>query len=91
MIEYDFSIIRPALIKMLKINMGLKDGEKVLFLSDIPKIEEWYHSYEEISDFALRSLMIRQAYDIASVEFPNHQVDYYVYESCGQTRRGASL
>ena len=84
MIEYDFSMIRPALIKMLKVNMGLKDRERVLFLSDVPKIEEWYHSYAEISDFTLRSLMIRQAYDIASVEFPDNQVDYFVYESCGR-------
>lgn len=32
MVEYDFSVIQSVVVKMLKVNMGLEEGEKVLFL-----------------------------------------------------------
>lgn len=65
-------------------NMGLKPAEKVLFLCDIPTIDDWYAEDEAfVQDFALRTLMVRAAHRIAKEEFPDNEVDLYLYPSCG--------
>ncbi len=57
--EFDCSIIKPAVLRMLTVNMGLKEGEKVLFVGDVPNLQDWYGGYDVISDMALRVLMVR--------------------------------
>lgn len=83
MIEYDCSIIKPAVLRMLTVNMGLKEGEKVLFVGDVPNLPDWYGGYDVISDMVLRVLMIRQAYDIAKQTFTKNQVDFLIYPATG--------
>lgn len=83
MMNYDFSAIRSAVVKMLKVNMGVKPGEKVLFLSDTPTAEDWFSDEAFIQDFTLRTLMVRRAHRIAQEEFPGNTVDLYLYPSCG--------
>ena len=66
MVEYDFSAIQSAVVKMLKVNMGLREGEKVLFLCDVPTMEDWYAEDEAyVQDFAIRTMMVRAAHRIA--------------------------
>jgi len=81
--EFDCSIIKPAVLRMLTVNMGLKEGEKVLFVGDVPNLQDWYGGYDVISDMALRVLMVRQAYDIAKQTFTKNQVDFLVYPATG--------
>lgn len=83
MIEYDFSVIRAACIRMLKFNMGLQDGESVLFISDIPKLEDWYGEELVINDFAIRSMMLRAAYGIVKEHFKHNTVELLFYPSTG--------
>ena len=83
MIEYDFSMIKPAVIRMLKVNMGLKDGESVLFMADAPNLADWYGGESLINDFAMRSMMLRAAYGIAREELKSNTVDLLFYPSCG--------
>lgn len=83
MIEFDCSIIRDAIIRMLTVNMGLKEGEKVLFLADAPKISDWFMDYELISDIALRGLMTRNAYEIAKKTFNGNQIDFFTFPTTG--------
>lgn len=84
MVEYNFDAIRSAVIKMLQVNMGLRDGERVLFLCDVPALEDWYAEDEAfVQDFAIRTMMMRAAHRIAKEAFPNNTVDLYLYPSCG--------
>ena len=84
MVEYDFSAIQSAVVKMLKVNMGLKEGEKVLFLCDVPTMEDWYAEDEAyVQDFAIRTMMVRAAHRIAKEAFPQNEVELYLYPSCG--------
>ena len=82
MIEFDFSAIRNAVVKMLTVNMGLKAGERVLFLSDVPTMNDWYAGQDFITDFSMRTLTTRAACEIAKEEFPDNTVDLYLYPSC---------
>ncbi len=83
MIEYDCSIIEEAVLRMLTVNMGLKNKEKILFITDAPKLAEWHGGYDIISDMVLRGLMARKAYDIAKEAFKNNQVDFLIYSATG--------
>lgn len=83
MFEFDCSIIKPAVLRMLTVNMGLKEGEKVLFVGDVPNLQDWYGSYDVISDMALRLLMVRQAYDITKQTFTKNQVNFLAYPATG--------
>ena len=80
MIEFDFSAIRNAVVKMLTVNMGLKAGERVLFLSDVPTMNDWYAGQDFITDFSMRTLTTRAACEIAKEEFPDNTVDLYCRE-----------
>ncbi|GAB6178686.1 aminopeptidase [Desulfotomaculum defluvii] len=87
----DVEKIRPGVVSMFKVNMGLKTGEKVLIVNDVPKPEEWQLSYAEISDMATRSLFARAVYDIALEEFADSQIDYLVFPSTGQNAKEPDL
>ncbi|MEG6523682.1 aminopeptidase [Desulfotomaculum sp. 1211_IL3151] len=80
----DIEKIRPGVISMFKVNMGLQAGEKVLIVNDVPNPEQWQLSYAEISDIATRSLFARAVYDIALEAFAENQIDYLVFPSTGQ-------
>ncbi len=80
----DMNLIRPGVINMLKVNMNIKNGETILILNDVPRVEEWKMSYEKICDFAMRSIMARKMYDIICEEFKENKIDYLVYPSLGQ-------
>ncbi|ABO48944.1 conserved hypothetical protein [Desulforamulus reducens MI-1] len=82
--------IRSGVVSMFKVNMGLKTGEKVLIVNDVPRPEEWQMNYGEISDMATRSLFARKVYDIAREEFTGNQIDYMVFPSTGQSGKEPS-
>lgn len=81
---YNFDEIKQPVINMLKTNMGLQKGEKVLVLNDVPNLADWQMPVGEITDVAERSLMVRNIYDILKEEFKENQVDYLVYGSVGR-------
>lgn len=83
LIEYDFSVIKPAVVRMLTVNMGLKNGERVLFMADAPNLQDWYGGYDIISDMALRALMTRQAYDIAKKAFAENPMEFFIFPVTG--------
>lgn len=80
---WDCVKIENSVVTMLQVNMGLQEGERVLFVTDIPRQEEWSHGYPEISDFVLRTLMVRGMYDLAVKHFPKNSIDFYTYYSTG--------
>ncbi|HXW95660.1 MAG TPA: hypothetical protein VEJ19_08135 [Nitrososphaerales archaeon] len=77
--------IEPAVVKMLKVNMGVKPGERVLVLSDFPGASEWMSkSIERLSEFVERSLLAKTVFEILSSRFPDCKVEFCAYPSVGR-------
>lgn len=78
--------IRDAVISMLRVNMGLKDGESLLVLTDTPTQEQWRRWSDDILlDITRRALLAKAVYLIAREAFPNCEVDLYVYPCTGRS------
>jgi aminopeptidase len=78
--------IKAAVIQMFKVNMGLKPGEKVLILSDIPTRKDWkMKSPSEILSMVSITLLGKTTADIARDAFPSCRVDFYPYLSLGRS------
>lgn len=82
---FNLDKIKPGVISMLRVNMGLKNGESVLVVNDVPRPEEWYLGFSEIKDMAERSVLARGIYEICREAFKDNRVDYLVYPSVGQS------
>jgi leucyl aminopeptidase (aminopeptidase T) len=80
--------IRRAVVKMFKVNMGLKAREKVLVVTDVPTKDDWKkRTVEQLADFVQRTLLAKAVSEIAGESFPECPVEFYVYPSVG--RNGA--
>lgn len=77
--------IREAVANMLRVNMGLRDGEEVLVVSDYPDEGQWTsYTLRELSELAGRALLARAVADVAEEEFAN-KVSFKVYPATGQS------
>lgn len=81
---FDSEGIRPGVVNMMKVNMSLKDGERVLIVNDTPVQQDWSAPYPGILEQVTRSLMARKMLDILREEFPGNRVEYLTYPSVGQ-------
>ena len=70
---------------MFKVNMGLKSGEKVLVVTDVPTVEEWArYDGEKLTDFVERSILAKTVSEIAKEKFPDCLVEFFSYPSAGK-------
>lgn len=76
--------IRPAVLKMLQVNMALQAGEPVLIVNDVPNLADWQSPAAQVEDVVTRSLLARKMYEIAREELKENRVDYLVYPCTGQ-------
>lgn len=82
--------IRQAVVNMFKVNMALKNGERVLVVTDVTTMDDWKkRSISRVSDFIQRALLAKAVSEIARESFPECPVEFYVYPSVG--RHGAEL
>ncbi len=82
----DRSKIESAVIQMFKVNMGVKPGEKVLILSDIPTRREWKDKNQsEISKMLSETLLGKTVAEIIRDSFSSCQVYFYPYFSLGRS------
>ena len=73
---------------MFRMNMGVKSGEKLLIVTDLPTREEWKKlNSEKLTDALRRSLLAKIVSEIARKKFTNCTVEFYTYPSVG--RHGA--
>jgi len=80
--------IEKGVINMFRVNMGVKNGEKLLVVTDLPTQEEWEKlNSEKLTDALRRSLLAKIVSEIAVEKFPNCTVELYTYHSVG--RHGA--
>ena len=77
--------IKQGVINMFKVNMGLKSGETVLVVTDVPTMDEWREkTTEQLADFVQRTLLAKAVSQIASERFPDCTVGFFTYPSVGK-------
>lgn len=82
----DRSKIESAVMQMFKVNMGVKAGEKIVILSDVPTRSEWKDKNQgEISKMLSETLLGKTVAEIVRDSFPACQVDFYPYLSLGRS------
>jgi len=78
--------IESAVIQMSKVNMGVKPGEKILILSDIPTKKEWKNkTLDEIAKMLSVTFLGKTIAGIARDAFHSCTVDFYPYLSLGKS------
>jgi leucyl aminopeptidase (aminopeptidase T) len=74
-----------GVVNMFKVNMGLKDGEKVVVVNDIPTAEEWKtETSAKLTEVVERSILAKMVSEIASEKFPKNSVEFFTYPSVGK-------
>jgi len=77
--------IEKGVVNMLKVNMGIKSGEKLLLVTDIPTAEEWINKEsKELLEMAERSLLTKMIAEISEEYFKDCSVEFYPYPSVGK-------
>jgi len=77
--------IRQGVLDMLQVNMGLKEGEKLLVVTDLLTPLQW-SSLEgaELMLASERSMLAKMVAEIASESYPQCSVEFYLYPATGQ-------
>ena len=77
--------IKQPVVNMFKTNMGLKAGERVLVVTDVPTMDDWTKkSLKQLTDFIQRALLAKTVSEIAREGFLDCPVEFYVYPSVGK-------
>lgn len=77
--------IRQPVVNMFKTNMGLKAGEKILVVTDVPTMDDWKKkSLKQLTDLIQRTLLAKTVSEIARESFLDCPVEFYVYPSVGK-------
>jgi leucyl aminopeptidase (aminopeptidase T) len=74
-----------GVVNMLKVNMGLKNGEKVVVVTDVPTAEEWVtKTSAKLTEATERAVLAKMVSEIAAEKFPNNKVEFFTYPSIGK-------
>lgn len=74
--------IRRGVIDMFRVNMGVKEGEKISVITDLPTFEEWQRKgSQELDRVLTRSLSAKAVSEIASEAFPRCAVEFFLHPS----------
>lgn len=76
--------LRQAATNMMKVNMGVKAGERVLFVSDVPIPEDWSKPFPLLAAVSELALMTRRISEMMAQEFPGCIVDFLVFPATYQ-------
>lgn len=80
--------VEQGVINMFQVNMGVKRGERIVVVTDVPTTEEWIKKEsKQLAEIVKRSLLARMVSEIAAEKFPDCKVLFYAYPSVG--RHGA--
>jgi len=82
--------IAESVLRVVKGNMGVNEGEKVLVLTDVPGIDEWRgKSPQFLQDFVSRSLLAKTVAAIIQERLSGvlSGIDFHPYPSCGGSGR----
>ena len=74
-----------GVVNMLKVNMGLKDGEKVVVVTDVPTSEEWKtKTSAKLTEAVERSILAKMLSEIAAEKFSRNSIEFFTYPSIGK-------
>lgn len=80
----DMNRITPAVISLLRVNMGLKPGERVLVVADYPTGMEWKEKVAaDLEVMLARNLLAKKVSELARDHFPGCPVEFYAYPATG--------
>jgi len=78
--------IRNGVVDMFRVNMGLREGETILVVSDYPVRDQWASGAQsEIEDMVRRCLLGRTVAEIAAKEFPSSRVRFMPFPATGRS------
>lgn len=78
--------IRQGVLDMLQVNMGLKEGEKLLVITDLLTPLQWsILEGEELMLASERTMLARMVAEIAREGYPQCGVEFYLYPATGQS------
>lgn len=80
---FSAEVIRSGVGNLLRVNMGLRPGESVLLVNDVPGANDWTLAYCRVADIVKRSLMVKRMYEICLEEFKENRVEYLTYPCLG--------
>jgi len=76
--------ITKAVLDMLTVNLGLKEGEKLLVVSDVPTAEHWQgEGQATLADMLERAVLAKAVSEIALEHYPGCTVEFYTYPAVG--------
>jgi len=78
-------LIEQGVLSMLRVNMGLKEGERLLVVADPPSLDHWLEKEPDKLTVQLeRSMLAKMVAEIGRGAFPDAVVEFYPYPSTGQ-------
>lgn len=78
--------IVPGVESMLRVNLGLRPGERVLIVTDVLSSERWReYSSGDLEGMFRRSYLARLVAEVAAASFPANKVDCYAFEATCQS------
>ncbi len=77
-------IITQGVVDMLRVNMNLKAGEKLLVVSDVPRLADWRQTKQrELMEELERIILARLVCEIAQEQFPETLVRFHPFPATG--------
>lgn len=81
-------LIEEGVLSMLRVNMGLQEGERLLVVTDPPNLAHWQDKDpSELMSQLERSMLAKMVAEIAEEAFPRSTVEFYPYPSVGMHGR----
>lgn len=82
----DRAAIDQGTRSMLQVNMGVRQGERVLVLADMPTPDQWAHTAaDHVEAMLRRAYMARLVADIAREHLPGASVRFLTFPSTGRS------
>jgi aminopeptidase len=74
-----------AVTDLLRVNMGLRAGERLLVVTDMPRRQDWQgEAPAKLTGMVDRVLLARQVVDIAAAQFPGCAVQFLPFPATGE-------
>ncbi len=81
-------LIEEGVLSMLRVNMGLQEGEPLLVVTDPPNLAHWQDGdLSELMSQLERSMLAKMVAETAKEAFPRSTVEFYPYPSVGMHGR----
>ena len=86
MILVERTEVEDAVLKMLRVNMGLKAGERLLVVTDVPTLEQWTTSHQPfLVLMAQRALLAKTVAEIARDRMAGGEAGFLAFPSTGRS------